>query len=182
MTEERIRVTEELAEQIRALKELKSMAATYGVDLSKPAKNAKEAVQATYMGYLAAVKEQDGAAMSMGRIDGFLDTYFERDLANGTLTEEGAQEIIDQFIIKCRLVRHLRPPSYNALFAGDPVWVTMVLGGMDQNGKHMVTKTAYRILRTLEVRPSLAVCFFVCVPPRHGRLVSVALRTHDFFF
>jgi formate C-acetyltransferase len=150
MTEERIRVTEELAEQIRALKELKEMAATYGVDLSKPAKNAHEAVQFMYMAYLAAIKEQDGAAMSLGRVDAFLDTYIERDLANGTLTEEGAQELIDQFVIKCRLVRHLRPPSYNALFAGDPVWVTMVLGGVDQQGQHMVTKTAYRILRTLE--------------------------------
>jgi formate C-acetyltransferase len=149
MTEETIRVTEEISEQMRALKELATMAKGYGLDVTKPAKNAQEAVQWLYFGYLASVKEQDGAAMSLGRVDAFLDSYIEKDIQAGVLTESSAQELIDQLIIKLRLVRHLRPPAYNALFAGDPTWVTMVLGGVDAKGEHMVTKTAFRILNTL---------------------------------
>lgn len=149
MTEEIIRLREEVQEQIRALQELKEMAASYGDDISKPATSAREAVQWVYYAYLAAVKEQDGAAMSLGRVDAFLDYYFEKDLASGALTEEGAQELIDQFVMKLRIVRHLRTPEYDALFAGDPTWVTMVLGGANERGQHMVTKTAYRVLQTL---------------------------------
>lgn len=149
MDEGAIRLREELAEQIRALRELVEMAAAYGDDISQPAKTAREAVQWLYYAYLAAVKEQDGAAMSMGRIDGFLDTYFERDLGAGVLTEEQAQEIIDDFVIKLRIVRQLRTPEYNSLFAGDPTWVTIVLGGADSTGAPLVTKTSYRFLQTL---------------------------------
>ncbi|KAG2431034.1 hypothetical protein HYH02_013466 [Chlamydomonas schloesseri] len=148
--EERIRLREEVNEQMRALKELKEIAAAYGFDIGRPAASAAEAVQWLYFGYLAAVREQDGAAMSMGRIDAFLDTYIEADLAAGVLTEEGAQELIDQLVIKMRLVRHLRTPEYNALFAGDPTWVTCVLGGMDaEGGRPLVTKTSFRLLQTL---------------------------------
>lgn len=149
MDEEKIRLREEVQEQIRALKELKQMAATYGDDISGPAKNSREAVQWTYHAYLAAVKEQDGAAMSMGRIDSFLDTYFEADLAAGRITEPEVQELIDQFVMKMRIVRHLRTPEYNELFAGDPTWVTCVLGGSDKDGRPMVTKTSFRMLNTL---------------------------------
>ncbi|GBG00498.1 formate acetyltransferase [Raphidocelis subcapitata] len=149
MDDEKIRLREEVQEQIRALKELKEMGAAYGFDLGRPASNAREAVQWLYFGYLGAVKEQDGAAMSMGRIDAFLDTYFEKDLAAGALTEEQAQEIIDHFVMKMRIVRQLRTPEYNELFAGDPTWVTCVVGGRDEQGKSMVTKTSYRLLHTL---------------------------------
>lgn len=149
MDEETIRLREEVCEQIRALKELKDMAARYGDDISKPARNAREAVQWVYYAYLGAVKEQDGAAMSLGRVDAFLDTYFEKDLADGTLNESQCQELIDDLVMKLRIVRQLRTPEYNALFAGDPTWVTAVLGGSDATGKPMVTKTAYRILNTL---------------------------------
>lgn len=149
MDDEKIRLREEVQEQIRALNELKEMAASYGDDISKPATNSREAVQWTYYAYLAAVKEQDGAAMSMGRIDAFLDTYFEKDLKAGRVTEEAVQELIDQFVMKMRIVRQLRTPEYNDLFAGDPTWVTCVLAGTDESGKHMVTKTAFRMLNTL---------------------------------
>ena len=149
MDEKTIRLREEVSEQIKALHELKEMAASYGDDISLPAKTAKEAVQWLYYSYLAAVKEQDGAAMSMGRIDAFLDTYFQNDIDKGTLTEEQAQEIIDDFVLKLRIVRQLRTPEYNSLFAGDPTWVTIVLGGLDDNGEPMVTKTSYRLLNTL---------------------------------
>lgn len=149
MDEEKIRLREEVQEQIRALQELKQMAAFYGDDVSRPASNSREAVQWTYYAYLAAVKEQDGAAMSMGRIDAFLDTYFERDLRDGAITEEAVQELIDQFVMKMRIVRQLRTPEYNELFAGDPTWVTCVLGGCDDGGAPMVTKTSYRLLQTL---------------------------------
>ena len=128
-TDEIIRDREELAEQIRALKELQQMAASYGFDISGPARNAKEAVQWLYFGYLAGVKEQNGAAMSLGRTSTFLDIYFERDLAAGALTEEQAQEIVDDFVIKLRIVRFLRTPEYDELFAGDPTWVTESIGG-----------------------------------------------------
>ncbi len=147
--EDTIRAREELSTQIRALHDIKAMAATYGCDISEPSKNAREAVQAVYFGYLAAVKENNGAAMSLGRNTAFLDCYIERDLRNGALTEAEAQELIDQFVIKLRLVRHLRTPEYNDLFAGDPNWITEAIGGIGVNGKHHVTKTAYRFLHTL---------------------------------
>ncbi|WP_066507070.1 formate C-acetyltransferase [Abyssisolibacter fermentans] len=148
-TEELIRHREELSAQIRALHEIKEMALSYGVDISKPAKNAGEAVQFLYIGYLAAVKENNGAAMSLGRNTAFLDCFIERDIKQGILAEVEAQELIDQFVIKLRLVRHLRTPEYNELFAGDPNWITEAIGGIGINGKHHVTKTAYRFLHTL---------------------------------
>lgn len=144
-----IRDREELSEEIRALKELRTMAASYGFDISGPASNAREAVQWLYFGYLAAVKEQNGAAMSLGRTSTFLDIYFERDLAAGLLTEEQAQEIIDDFIIKLRIVRFLRTPEYDELFAGDPTWVTESIGGLGDDGRPLVTKTSFRFLQTL---------------------------------
>ncbi len=149
MTDERIRLREELRIQIRALEEMKSMAMKYGVDISKPAVNAKEAVQFLYMAYLAGVKENNGAATSLGRTSTFLDIYIERDLQNGVLTEKGAQELIDQFIIKLRLVRHLRTPEYNELFGGDPTWITEAIGGVGINGESLVTKNSFRYLHTL---------------------------------
>ena len=149
MTEELIRLREEVSEQIRALDKMKSMALKYGVDISKPASNAHEAVQSLYMAYLAGIKENNGAATSLGRTSTFLDIYIERDLENGALTEEEAQELIDQFIIKLRLVRHLRTPEYNELFGGDPTWVTESIGGVGINGKPLVTKNSFRYLHTL---------------------------------
>jgi formate C-acetyltransferase len=148
-TEDIIRLREELAEQIRSLKELKQMASMYGFDISKPAVNAREAVQWTYFGYLAALKQQNGAAMSAGRLSTFWDIYFERDLREGVLTESQAQEIIDDLVIKWRLVRFLRAPEYTQLFSGDPVWVTESIGGMGEDGRPLVTKTAFRMLHTL---------------------------------
>ena len=150
MDDETIRLREEISMQYKALKEIKDMAARYGFDISLPAKNAKEAVQWTYFGYLAAIKEDNGAAMSLGRVDAFFDIYFERDFKNGTLTEEEAQEIIDHFVIKLRAARHLRTPDYDELFSGDPTWVTCSLGGMTNEGKTMVNKTSFRIVHTLE--------------------------------
>ena len=149
MDEATIRLREEISMQYRALDEIKKMAQSYGYDISKPAKDAKEAVQWTYFGYLASVKENNGAAMSLGRVDAFFDIYFQRDFERGILTEEEAQEIIDQFVIKLRIVRHLRTPEYDELFSGDPTWVTCSLGGITKEGKSMVTKTSYRILNTL---------------------------------
>ena len=149
MTEERIRLREEVSEQIRALGKIKTMAARYGVDISRPAKDAKEAVQFLYMAYLAGIKENNGAATSLGRTSTFLDIYIERDLAHGAITEAEAQELIDQFVIKLRLVRHLRTPDYNELFGGDPTWVTESVGGISLDGKPLVTKTSFRILHTL---------------------------------
>ena len=150
MTDEIIRKREEISMQYRALEEIKQMASSYGYDISKPASNAKEAVQWTYFGYLAAIKENNGAAMSLGRVDAFFDIYFERDFEEGNLTEEEAQEIIDQFVIKLRAARHLRTPDYDELFSGDPTWVTCSLGGMTNEGNTLVNKTSYRILHTLE--------------------------------
>ena len=150
LTEEIIRQREETSEQISALQALKVMASKYGFDISKPATNAKEAVQWLYFGYLGAIKDQNGAAMSLGRTSSFLDIYFERDLKNGTLTEEEAQEIMDHFIMKLRLVRFLRTPEYNELFSGDPVWVTESIAGMGIDGRTLVTKNSFRILHTLE--------------------------------
>ena len=148
-TEDTIRLREELSEQIRSLQELQEMASRYGYDISGPARDAREAVQWTYFGYLAAIKQQNGAAMSAGRLSTFWDIYFERDLREGTLTESQAQEIIDDLVIKWRLVRFLRAPEYNQLFSGDPVWVTEVVGGMGEDGRTLVTKSAFRMLHTL---------------------------------
>lgn len=149
MTDDLIRLREEVTMQINALEEITEMAKSYGFDISKPAENSKEAVQWTYLGYLASVKENNGAAMSLGRVDAFLDIYFERDLKENKITEKEIQEIIDNFIIKLRLVRHLRTPDYDELFSGDPTWVTCSIGGITTEEKSMVTKTSYRILHTL---------------------------------
>ena len=149
MGEERIRLREEVSEQIRALGKVKDMASRYGVDLSKPAANAHDAIQTLYMAYLAGIKENNGAATSLGRTSTFVDIYLQRDLENGVITEEEAQELVDQFIIKLRLVRHLRTPEYNELFGGDPTWVTESIGGMSIGGKTLVTRTSFRYLHTL---------------------------------
>ncbi len=149
-TDDVIRGKEEISEQIRALGELKKMAAAYGIDISKPAKNVQEAIQAVYFGYLGAVKEQNGAAMSLGRTATFLDIYAERDLKNGTFTESQIQEFIDHFVMKLRCVKFARTPEYNSIFAGDPVWVTESLGGMGVDGRPLVTKMSFRYLHTLD--------------------------------
>ena len=149
MGEERIRLREEVSEQIRALGKMKDMASHYGVDLSRPAANAHDAIQALYMAYLAGIKENNGAATSLGRTSTFVDIYLQRDLENGVITEEEAQELIDQFVIKLRMVRHLRTPEYNELFGGDPTWVTESIGGMSIGGKTLVTRTSFRYLHTL---------------------------------
>lgn len=176
-TEEVIRQREEISEQIKALNELKIMAAKYGFDISVPATNAKEAVQWLYFGYLGAVKDQDGAAMSIGRTSTFLDIYIERDLKNGTLTEETAQEIVDHFVMKLRLVRFLRTPEYNELFSGDPVWVTESIGGMGIDGRTLVTKNSFRILHTLEnlgpaPEPNLTVLWSTRLPDGFKRYTT----------
>jgi len=149
MTDARIRLREEVREQIKALNEIKILGTYYGLDLSRPASSATEAVQWVYMAYLAAVKEQDGAAMSLGNVSSFLDIYIEYDLKKGSIDEIYAQELIDQFVIKLRLVRHLRMASYNDIFAGDPTWVTESLGGSMNDGRHKVTRTSFRFLQTL---------------------------------
>ena len=169
MTDDVIRLREELAEQIRALKGMKEMAKSYGFDISKPAKNAKEAAQWVYFGYLAAVKTQNGAAMSVGRVSTFLDIYIERDLKNGVLTEKEAQEIIDHMTMKFRMVKFARIPSYNQLFSGDPVWATLEVAGIGMDGRSMVTKTDYRFLHTLEnmgpsPEPNLTVLYSSALP------------------
>ncbi len=169
MTEEVIREREEISEQIKALNELKVMASKYGFDISKPASNAREAVQWLYFGYLGAIKDQNGAAMSIGRTSTFLDIYFERDLKNGVITEEEAQEIMDHFVMKLRLVRFLRTPEYNELFSGDPVWVTESIGGMGIDGRTLVTKNSFRLLHTLETlgpapEPNLTVLWSTRLP------------------
>ena len=149
MTDDRIRLREEVAEQIKALKDVETLGEIYGLDLTRPAENAQEAVQWVYMAYLAAVKEQDGAAMSLGNVSSFLDIYIEKDIAEGKITEEYAQELIDQFVMKLRMVRHLRMAAYNEIFAGDPTWVTESIGGTMADGRHKVTKTSFRFLQTL---------------------------------
>ena len=146
---EHIRMDEELFQQIAFLGYMKEMAAMYGYDISQPAQNTREAIQWTYFAYLAAIKEQNGAAMSLGRVSTFFDIYMERDLQNGTLTEEGAQELMDDFVIKLRMARHLRTPEYNELFGGDPMWITEVVGGMGEDGRTLVTKSSFRMLNTL---------------------------------
>ena len=169
MPEDVIRGREEVADQIRALKAMKVMAASYGFDISRPARNAQEAVQWTYFGYLAAIKTQNGAAMSIGRISTFLDVYIERDLAASVLDERGAQELIDHLVLKFRMVKFARIPSYNELFSGDPVWATINLGGMCEDGRSMVTKNDFRILHTLETmgpspEPNLTVLYSQRLP------------------
>src|SRR3954469_5029462 len=139
----------EMSDHLRALTDLKTMAGSYGFDIGRPAVNAREAVQWTYFGYLGAIKEMNGAAMSLGRVSTFLDIYVERDLKNGALDESGAQELVDQFVQKLRIVRFLRTPDYDALFSGDPYWATECIGGMDMNGRTLVTRSNYRILHTL---------------------------------
>ena len=176
-TESIIREREEIKEQIDALQALKVMAAKYGYDISKPASNAKEAVQWLYFGYLGAIKDQNGAAMSIGRTSTFLDIYFERDLADGTLTEEQVQEIMDHFVMKLRLVRFLRTPEYNELFSGDPVWVTESIGGMGIDGRTLVTKNSFRILHTLEnlgpaPEPNLTVLWSTRLPEGFKRYTT----------
>ena len=177
LTEEVIREREEISEQIKALNDLKAMALKYGFDISKPASNSKEAVQWLYFGYLGAIKSQDGAAMSLGRTSTFLDIYFERDLENGTITEEEVQEIMDHFVMKLRLVRFLRTPEYNELFSGDPVWVTESIGGMGIDGRTLVTKNSFRILHTLEnlgpaPEPNLTVLWSVNLPEGFKRYTT----------
>ena len=183
MTEDVIREREEISEQIKALNDLKAMASKYGFDISRPASNSKEAVQWLYFGYLGAVKSQDGAAMSLGRTSTFLDIYFERDLENGTITEEEVQEIMDHFVMKLRLVRFLRTPEYNELFSGDPVWVTESIGGMGIDGRTLVTKNSFRILHTLEnlgpaPEPNLTVLWSVNLPEGFKRYTTdLSIRT-----
>ena len=172
-----IRKREEISEQIKALNALKEMAASYGFDISVPAKNAKEAIQWTYFGYLAAIKEQNGAAMSIGRTSTFLDIYIQRDLDNGTLTEEKAQELMDHFVMKLRLVRFLRTPEYDELFSGDPVWVTESIGGMGIDGRTLVTKNSFRILHTLTTlgpapEPNLTVLWSTRLPEGFKKFVT----------
>lgn len=169
LDEETIRLCEEVHEQIEALKELVEMASQYGSDITKPASNALEAVQWIYFAFLASMKETNGAANSLGRVSTFLDIYIERDIKNGLLEETEAQELIDQFVIKLRLIRHLRTPDYNELFAGDPVWITESLGGVCEDGRHMVAKTTYRLLHTLfnlgpAPEPNLTVLWSVKLP------------------
>lgn len=166
-----IREREELSEQIRALKELKELGTLYGYDISEPAQNLREAVQWLYFGYLAAIKEQNGAAMSLGRTSTFLDIYAERDLKEGTLTEKEVQELVDHFVMKLRLVKFARTPEYNALFSGDPTWVTESIGGMGIDGRPLVTKMSFRYLHTLEnlgtaPEPNLTVLWSVRLPEK----------------
>jgi formate C-acetyltransferase len=183
-----IRDREELAEQVRALQELVQMAKNYGFDITQPARNATEAVQWTYFAYLAAVKEQNGAAMSLGRVSTFLDVYFERDLRNGTLTEAQAQEIIDDFVIKLRIVRFLRTPEYDELFAGDPTWVTESIGGMGDDGRTLVSKTSFRMLQTLynlgpAPEPNLTIWYSPRLPDGFRRFAAkVAIDTSSLQF
>ena len=166
---EEVRLTEELFQQITFLGYIKDMAAMYGVDISEPAKNAKEAIQWTYFGYLAAIKEQNGAAMSLGRVSTFFDIYVERDIERGILTEEGAQELFDDFVIKLRIARHLRTPEYNELFGGDPMWITESVGGMGEDGRTLVTKGSFRMLNTLYTlgsspEPNLTILWSTSLP------------------
>ncbi len=182
-TDEIIRDREELSEQTRALKELQQMASSYGFDISQPATTAREAVQWLYFGYLAGVKEQNGAAMSLGRTSTFLDIYFARDLASGALTEQQVQEIVDDFVIKLRIVRFLRTPEYDELFAGDPTWVTESIGGMGDDGRSLVTKTSFRFLQTLynlgpAPEPNLTIWYSPNLPDGFRNFASkVAIET-----
>ncbi len=174
---ETIRLDEELYQQIAFLGYMKEMAAMYGYDISQPASNAREAIQWTYFAYLGAIKEQNGAAMSLGRISTFFDIYIERDLANGSLTEEGAQELMDDFVIKLRMARHLRTPEYNELFGGDPMWITEAVGGMGEDGRTLVTRNSYRMLNTLYTlgpspEPNLTVLWSASLPESFKRFCA----------
>ena len=171
------RLSEELFQQITFLGYMKEMAAMYGCDISEPAANAKEAIQWTYFAYLASIKEQNGAAMSLGRVSTFFDIYIERDIKNGTLTEEGAQELMDDFVIKLRIARHLRTPEYNELFGGDPMWITEAVGGMGKDGRTLVTKSSYRMLNTLYTlgsspEPNLTVLWSSALPEGFKRFCA----------
>ena len=183
MTPDKVRDREEVSEQIKALKALKAMAASYGCDISKPATNAQEAIQALYFGYLGAIKDQNGAAMSIGRNSTFLDIYIERDLRNGVITEEQAQEFIDHFVMKLRIVKFMRTKEYNELFSGDPTWVTESIGGMGVDGRTLVTKTAFRILHTLDnlgpaPEPNLTVLWSKRLPVAFKRFCAdLSIRT-----
>ena len=183
MSEDVIRLREEISEQIRALAELKQMGATYGFDLSRPAQTAVEAFQWLYLGYLAAIKEQNGAAMSLGRVSTFLDIYIERDLENGVLTEQDAQELVDHFVMKLRLVKFARTPDYNELFSGDPTWVTESIGGMALDGRPLVTKSSFRFLHTLDnlgpaPEPNLTVLWSVKLPEHFKRYcANMSIKT-----
>ena len=183
MTDDVIRLREEITEQIRALGQMKAMAAAYGFDISQPAGNAREAVQWLYFGYLAAIKTQNGAAMSVGRISTFLDIYIQRDLENGTLTEEEAQELIDHLVMKFRMVKFARIPSYNELFSGDPVWATLEVAGIGVDGRSMVTKNDFRFLHTLEnmgpsPEPNLTVLYSSALPaPFKEYAAKISIRT-----
>ena len=181
---ETIRLDEELFRQIAFLGYLKEMAAMYGFDISEPARNAREAVQWTYFAYLAAIKEQNGAAMSLGRVSTFFDIYIERDIANGTLTEQGAQEILDDFVMKLRMARHLRTPEYNELFGGDPMWITEAVGGMGEDGRTLVTKSSFRILNTLYTlgsspEPNLTVLWSTSLPEGFKRFCARVSKDTD---
>ena len=183
MTPDKVRNREEVADQVKALKALKEMAATYGCDISKPAETAQQAIQALYFGYLGAVKDQNGAAMSIGRNTTFLDIYIERDLAKGLITEEQAQEFIDHFVMKLRIVKFMRTKEYNELFSGDPTWVTEAIGGMGVDGRSLVTKTSFRILHTLDnlgpaPEPNLTVLWSKRLPMNFKRYCAeISIRT-----
>lgn len=185
MTEETIRLREEVFRQIDFLKRLKTMAASYGFDISRPAQTAKEAIQWLYFGYLGAIKEQNGAAMSLGRTSTFLDIYIERDLNNGSLTEEQAQELMDDFVMKLRMARHLRTPAYNELFGGDPMWITEGLGGMGEDGRTLVTKNSFRMLNTLfnlgpSAEPNLTVLWSNSQPEGFSKFCAkVSVKTNS---
>lgn len=187
MDESVIKLREELSEQMRSLKDVKIMADSYGYDVSKPANNAKEAIQWTYFGYLAAIKEQDGAAMSLGRVSTFFDIYIERDIKNGLITETDAQEYIDHFVMKLRMVRFLRtPPAYNELFSGDPTWVTEVIGGMGHDGRALVSKSSYRMLHTLynlgaAPEPNLTILWSNALPDHFKKILSQSFHRYKLY-
>ena len=177
VVDEEVRLLEEIYKQISFLEKLKEMASIYGFDISAPAKNSREAVQWLYFGYLGAIKEQNGAAMSLGRTATFLDVYFERDLRSGAITEEGVQELVDDFVMKLRMARHLRTPEYNELFAGDPMWITEALGGMGEDGRTLVTKSTFRYLNTLynlspSAEPNLTVLWSTSLPAPFKRFAA----------
>ena len=179
-----IRHSEELAQQINFLKKLKEMAIIYGFDIGEPAKNAKEAIQWTYFGYLAAIKEQNGAAMSLGRVSTFFDIYIERDIEEGILTEEGAQELMDDFVMKLRIARHLRTPEYNELFGGDPMWITEAVGGMGLDNRTLVTKSSFRMLNTLYTlgpspEPNLTILWSTSLPSGFKKFCAKVSKDTD---
>ena len=181
---EEVRLSEELFQQITFLGKMKEMATMYGCDISRPAENAREAIQWTYFAYLASIKEQNGAAMSLGRVATFFDIYIERDIANGVLTEEGAQELMDDFVIKLRMARHLRTPEYNELFGGDPMWITEAVGGMGEDGRTLVTKNSFRILNTLYTlgsspEPNLTVLWSIQLPEGFKKFCAKVSKDTD---